>query len=358
MGSENEPEFVIGQPMADAVAREDSHREAWTGSASALSDVRYDWSKGDGHLLRIREASADGQVESFLDRVLGAPDEVADVRGALTTDDFYTLITFARRAIVRALRGAPTDTIRRAIAGIALIDPGRVDARDISWVVALSAWGVQRLDLPLAETLSDAQRIGTQSTTDAIEQSLRNRIDLADWGFTEAATASGPGLAERGNAPYAPTSNLLDAALALADAVAADGYQPASLTVATDLPKIWFQKADEMRLSASLASVRATITMRSKPAPLPEATSDSQILLAFLSECANHDDAEWLAAAARRSVGESHNAVVAERGPFLVALIARSVVVGTPSIETAESVARFLSALGEALETLAPLDML
>jgi hypothetical protein len=358
MGSENEPEIVIGQQMADAVAREHSHRAAWTGSTSALSDVRYDWSKGEGDLLRIREAPADRQVESFLERVLAVADHIEDVRGALTTDDFYTLITFAQRAIVRALRGAPTDVIRRALAGIALIDPVRGDARDFSWVIALSAWGVQHLDVSLTDALSDAQRIGTPSTTEALSRSLDSRIDLSDWGFIEAATASGAGLAECGYAEYAPTSNLLDAALTIADAVAADRYEPASLTLANDLPRVWFHKADQGRLSASLASVRATIAIRSKPLPDAGTTPDSQMLLVFLSECAIREDAEWLAAAARSTVGESHQAIATAHGPFLATLIARSVVVGTPSIETGESVTRLLPALRAALEILPPVDTL
>ena len=66
--------FVIGQQMADAHAREQSHRAAWSGPHSPLTDVSYSVSKGEGDLLRLRPAVADATIGEFIDRMLGAVD--------------------------------------------------------------------------------------------------------------------------------------------------------------------------------------------------------------------------------------------------------------------------------------------
>ena len=268
MGSDEEHEFVIGQQMADAVAREQAHRTAWAGSASPLSGIRYESSNGEGDLLRLRDAPADARVAAFLDNLAGmTTDQVAEVRGALTTDDFYTLITFARRSIVRALRDGSPKLISQATTAVVVIDPERVDPRDVSWVIALTAWSVQRLAIPRVDALRDALHVGTPSAIEALNRFLDASIDLADWGLIEVATASGPGLAERESAAYAPTSNLLRAAFVIADEIATDRYGPASLTVASNLPKVWFRNADEERLFDALCGVRATISVRTRHSP-------------------------------------------------------------------------------------------
>jgi hypothetical protein len=162
--------------------------------------------------------------------------------------------------------------------------------------------------------------------------------------------AFGIGLAKYGYANYAPAQGFLDAAFAVADAIESDRYSHSEITVAYGLPTVWFRHADEHRVETAIAAVRATIALHSQPRE--PAGAGSQMLLVFLSECANDVDAELLATAAR-PVGDDAYAV-AQRGPFLATLIARSIVVGVAQTESDDSLQRFLPALERALKSLAP----
>ncbi len=347
--------FGLGQEMADAVAREQSHRTAWSGGSSPLSDLRYQ--SGEGDLLRLRPAAADAAIELVLEEAISSDEaQLAELRGALTTDDFYTLITFTRRSIVRALRGETPALIGRALVGLMLVDPERLDARDISWAMALAAWAIERLGSSREDLLRDARRVGPAAAIDALTQFLDQKLDLRDWGFVEVSTPSGAGLAECGLAMYEPTIDLVEVAFRIADAIEEDRYEPASLTLASDLPMVWFRDADRQRTQDSIARVRATISIRSQPRPEAHEHPSTQMLLMFVSECASGVDAEWLARSASDAAGESHHSAVARRGRLVATLIARSVVTGVTSVETAESITRFERALGASLDAVSMSD--
>lgn len=354
MSAENESDdasFTIGQQMANAVAHEQSHRAEWSGAVSPLAAVRYDWSGGEGDLLRLRPAPADGPIERFLEHAADGGGELTELRGALTIDDFYTLLTFTRRSIVRTLRGGSPNLIDRALAGLVLVDPERLDPRDLSWAMALSSWAVRRLGLSRDAVLRDARRVGPPAAIEALGRFLDEEVDLSDWGFIEVSGPAGLGLAERGYAKYEPTTDLLDAALRIADAVEGDRYEPTTVSLANDLPEVWFRGKDAERLRDLLSGVRATIAIHSTPRPDADENASSQMLLVLVSECANSSDAKWLASAARNSAGTSHHSVAVQHGRLLVTLIARSFVMGTPSMETAESIGRFVPALSNALSS-------
>ena len=252
------------------------------------------------------------------------------------------------------VEGAPPAVIGRALAGLLLIDPTRLDPRDLSWATAVCAWGVRRVGLPREETLHWL-RLGSPSAIDAVTRFLDDEIELSSWGFVEVTTSSGPGLADTGYASYEPTSNLLDAALAFADAVENDRYVPATITVANDLPPVWFGGTDEQPARNAVDDVRATIAIHSMPRPDIQETAASQMLLTFLSECANSDDARNLAAAAR-AAARSHHTVAVQRDRFLATLIAKSTVVGTASVETDDSIQRFAPIAAHRGDWREPLD--
>lgn len=344
---------VIGQQMADAIGREASHRAAWSGGGSPLDGVRYDWTRGEADLLRIRDAQADAQVRDFLESTSKVSIAgVADVRGALTIDDFYTLITFAQRSAVHALRGEPSKHLGPAFTAIALVDAARVDPRDVAWAESIAAWSVQRVGLDHTDLLRDAERVGTPDTVAAMSEAVASQIDLSDWGFEEVATSSGTGLAERGFAAYAPTADLLGAALALADVIEADRYMPPTVTVASDLPAVWFRNVGNRHLDRSLRAVQATVSIGTQLRPAEAPDPERQRLLAFVSECEKPRVAAWLGTAGQKTAGDSHHVAVSTHGRWFAVLIARSIYQGTPSFETDASLQRFLPDLTDALRGL------
>src|SRR5262249_6218694 len=98
------PPVLLGAELANAKAVEARHREA-TPAPSPLVGVRYDLAPGEGDLFRFVESSRDEVILRFIHYCRGLdPGERAQVRSSLRMDDFYTLLTFARRGALRALR--------------------------------------------------------------------------------------------------------------------------------------------------------------------------------------------------------------------------------------------------------------
>jgi hypothetical protein len=341
---------ILGQQLADALAREDQHRASWKGPRSPLEGIQYDWSAGEGDLLRLRPARADAQLDRFLDdRRTGPPKSIEEFRGALTTDDFYTLITYARRAVVQSLRREPRLILQRAVAALALIDPERVDSRDLSWAAALCSWGARRAAIAPEDVLQIARLIGNQAAIVTLRQLIDEHIDLADWGFGEVETPGGRGLADTsGLFGFHPTVDLLSAALRLAEMVEADRYAAATISIGDNLPPVWFG-ATRAGLRDELSRTVATVSVRSQPRAEYCPDPSTQMLLVYLSECASTRDAEALASAARHAAGQTHQAVTAREGRLLAVMIARSVVIGTEHLETAEELARFAAPLNSLL---------
>lgn len=345
--------LILGQQMADALARENQHRKTWTGPGTPLEGIQYDWSVGEGDLLRLRPARADAQLDRFLDDLRTGPAERLDeFRGALTTDDFYTLITYARRAVVQSLRREPRLILQRAVAALALIDPERVDSRDLSWAAAVCSWGARRATIDPDEVLQIAQSIGNPAALVTLRQLLYQHIDLANWGFVEVDTPGGRSLADTsGLVGFRPTVDLLSAALRLAEVLEADRYAAATISIRDDLPAVWFGAANAGPRD-ELSRVLATVSVRSQPRAEFCPDPSTQMLLVYLSECASARDAEALASAARQATGRTHHTVTAREGRLLATMIARSVVMGTEGLETGEELARFAAPLSSLLASL------
>lgn len=47
--------------------------------------------------------------------------------------DFYTVLSYARRAAVRALRSNDAELACRGVAALSVIDENRIDWRDLAW---------------------------------------------------------------------------------------------------------------------------------------------------------------------------------------------------------------------------------
>ena len=96
--------IVLGEQMANALAADARHRAEGHGP-SPLAGVEYQSSRGELDLFRFVPSAVDDAVLRFLESRQGVgSDDRAAVRAALTTDDFYTLLTFARRRGLSTLR--------------------------------------------------------------------------------------------------------------------------------------------------------------------------------------------------------------------------------------------------------------
>lgn len=337
---------VVGQQMADARAQEVHHRRMWAGSGSPLAGVHYNHDAGEADLLRLLPSPVDARLAQFFDELGAAgatPPE--EVRGALTTEDFYTLVTHARRAVVRSLRSEGGTTLKQATVLLGLIDPSRLDHRDLSWAAALCSWGLRRAGIDPVEVLQSAAAIGNPTALAVLGRMLHMDIDLAEWGFVQVKVSEGPGLAQWDYARFEPTVDLVPAALRVADALAEDCYLPTSITVGAELPAFWFGGAKNPHVDGVLTRVRATVSLSSAPRQELDPTRTYQMLLGFVSECESREDADTLLAEGRRASGSRFHTVGVRQGRILAILFARSVRAGVDSWETNSKLARFEGAL-------------
>lgn len=348
--ADDRPPVVIGQQMADALSAEAAHRAATPDSASPVATRTYDQWQGDFDLTRFSPSPTDEAIREWLEGWRHG--DVADIRPRLTIDDFYTLIAFARRAVVRSLRGDDPEWARAAADALPMIAVERVDPRDLSWATAVVAWQLQRVSNEACDTMHAMAQRADAEVGAILEQfgddppaSLRD-----EWGLDVVETTYGTGLAQVDYfAPYQPSVDLVAAAVALADGIDRHGYLADSITVAAELPDVWLRGSDHDVATAAVERMRGCVSVRGDPRPDTGAHPMTQMLTAWIVELPTSDDAELVSSAATQASGD-HVRIAEHQGRIACVLIARSTQVGTPALEDQTTIRRLRPVVREALE--------
>jgi hypothetical protein len=345
-----QPPVVLGQAMADALSAEEAHRAAVPDSVSPLAQLAYDRWQGELDLTRFRPSPTD---EAIRVRLEGWRDgEVADIRSRLTIDDFFTLLAFARRAVVRSLRGNDPEWARAAAEALPMIAADRIDPRDLAWATAVVAWQLQRVSKDAGDTLQ-AMALRADAEANAILQRFGDDPPARlrdEWGLDVVETTYGVGLAQVGYAaPYEPSADLVAAAVVLADGVDRHGYLADSITIATDLPDVWLRGPDHDEAAATVERMRGCMSVSSDPRPEIGARPMTQMLTVWIVELPTSDGAELVASAATRASGD-HVRIARRRGRVACVLVARSTQVGTPPLEDPTTIERLVPVVREVLE--------
>ena len=107
--------------MAAARAAEARH-QAEPHGPSPLAGVAYEPAAGELSLLHFARTPKDELIDGFVDRFAASSGEVrAQQRSSLTMGDFYTVLNYARRAVVRALRSDDGEVARRGVVALAVV---------------------------------------------------------------------------------------------------------------------------------------------------------------------------------------------------------------------------------------------
>ena len=122
---------VLGAEAAEAAARESLHRQQFADVPPPLP--RWEYPRGAQALIDPQVLDLDRELRSICASLAeSSPEARQDFRNAATADDFYVLLTFAKRASVFALRERDEGWVRDALTAVALVDAARVDGRDVS----------------------------------------------------------------------------------------------------------------------------------------------------------------------------------------------------------------------------------
>lgn len=307
-------------------------RRATASGPSPLADVVY---PAEATVVwRWVDAQEDAEVWAFVRAYSGFADS-ARVRSSLTMDDFYTLMTFARRCVLAALRNEDPGAVEAAFDALSAIDIERVDWRDVVMEASLASYAARRVGVPPNEVLPRALRRADPLVAEILEHAATTGIDLVrDWGYREVSTPAGPVLVETDGQPATEADDdLLRRAFALVDLVAADGtYEVTGIGLEDGVPEAWLTSdAAEAR-----QRLRGCVLVDAEPSDVERRNN----LMVFLAEAENERDAEVIAAAGHW-VGDNVVQLGIAVGRRCAVIIAKSPTKGEPGQEDTESLSRF-----------------
>jgi hypothetical protein len=340
---------LLGVQMASALAAEAQHRAAGHGP-SPLAGVEYQSSRGELDLFRFVPSAVDDTVFRFLKSCQGlGPGDRAAIRAALTMKDFYTLLTFARRRALSTLRENDAGLVTAGIDAVTMIDAERIDWRDAVVATALLTYAGGRTGMDVVPALTTAAAATEQGIAEILIQFVDEPVDsLDDEGYRELSTGSGVVLVSDGGDPFAPTTDLVSAALSIADVFDGDVWRVSDVEVASDLPRGWLASGDQAVVDWALGSIVACVTVDGQLAATVSPEAAHQQLTVWLAECSDPHAAATIAAIAGPGRRASFEVLSVAVGRLCVVMISRSVMVGVEAYERAGSLERFrprLSAL-------------
>jgi hypothetical protein len=340
---------VIGTEMAAARSAETRHQQHSRGP-SPLGGVSYRLAAGESDLFRFVDVPVDEQVASV---VVSAPtlngQALVDLRGALTQEDLYTLLTFARRATVRALRGQTGQLLRGWLA-VGLVDLERVDWRDAAVATGLLSYAAARTNTLCPPDLALA--VASPATAKLLRQySKSGASSLTVGGYREVKTRDGPSLVEDYGHAYEPTVDLLAGAELLAEVIESDHYQLTGITTGSEIASVWLP-AHDAETEQARKNVGACLSVSAAPRDEAATVFPAQTFLAYIAECASSEDASRLANAAQQPASSEVAELAVWHGRLCVVVIARSTVKDVAPLESTSSIIRFRDPVRSALSKL------
>jgi hypothetical protein len=300
-------------------------------------------------LLHFREVGTDAVIDEFASRfAAGGADDRARLRSAMTEADCDLVLTYAWRASARSLRHGDGTAAARAAAALGAVDATRIDARDLIWQAALLSYAIVRTSGDAAATFRAAAALADGQTAELLGYRADKPVtSLREWGYREILTPEGSGLISCDYEPYAPRTDLVALAQAVAVLLADGTWRLGDPTTGARLQAVWLRAGDADQVRDVLRSITGCVNLDGILADLTAPGARAQRMLVFLAETEDQAAAGVIAAAA--GGGDSVAIVGVASGLLCAVLIARSVVEDVPSAETQASLERFRTALTGAL---------
>lgn len=308
------------------------------GAGSPLAGIAYGGRAHD--LSRFVEDSADEAVAAVVrESASTSIDERDTLRDRLTTEDCYTLLTFAQRRSAAGIRDGSLEMALEAVQGLTLLTSSKIDYRDLS--VDFPLYAVRRLGGDLPAALASAAANSESGTRAAFTSRAgrAGRMTLKDCGLLEVESRHGIGFIDTWASRYKPKADLAGIAVRMADAIdAAQRYTTDGLHLSS-LPEVWFgggaNPASHIPVNGCV-SISATLNGGIRWGPG---------LMVFLAEVGNARRASELVARADAATTLDRPRTAGSEGILFVLLVGGSSTFGDPPVETQASLAPLLDAL-------------
>jgi hypothetical protein len=202
------------------------------------------------------------------------------VHASLADADEPTLLVYAGRCALAAVRTRDPAWVNRAIAALPLV---RGEPDRLIEVATLVAHAARSLGVTAPAGRADG----------LVGELMADGVDLVDdIGYRELDTPAGRVFLEDESGPFAPAADLVGVAYRVADMLEADRYEVASVGIGQTLHPIWVLDAINPEASAATAKVTGCVHVG--------AVAGDCELSVFVAEAASEQDAEAIGAAADR----------------------------------------------------------
>lgn len=331
---------VIGSEMAQAQAAEAQHAALRDAGPSPMAGLRY--APEAARLWRWEETPLDAAIAALASDYAALPAPArAQMRASLTMDDFYEVLTFTRRAGLAALRGGDAGPLAPAFTALAMIEQARIDWRDLTVATGLVCGAGRIVGAPVAEWVDRAAALAEPGCAKTLREFRTAKPDLAaTCGLRAVETAEGVVLFDTGFCRYAPRAELAGMALACAHGLEAQGYIIESFTLARDLPPVWLGAAEGSRLARIAKGLTGCVSLSGHLQADPDPWESGQHLLVFLGEARSAAEAAAIAQAAQERGDADCSQIGIVSGKLCALVIQRSVLSGTPPMESPEGLER------------------
>lgn len=300
---------------------------------SSLAGLRYPARAHD--LVRFLGHPVDEQIAAIVAdaaQLTDAPREA--LRASVSEGDAYTLLEFARRRAVSALRMTSLPQALEAVRSLTLVTQSRIDHRDLS--VDFPLYAVRELGGDLDRVVQDAIAMSEPSTGEyfAARAKPARRESLKDCALVEVRSSYGLGFMDDMSGRYRPSVDIAETAVRLADMIDTDASYIVEDLHTSDLPEVWVtvERRTDTLPSTGCVSLSATLS---------GADRWSHGLLVFLAEMASRRAASRLIGRAEKASTDDRPRVAAASGRSVALIIGGSATHGEKAVETSESLARF-----------------
>ena len=179
-------------------------------------ELRYNLSADDGDLCDLQPVSVDEGLQAFCAVFAGSDAaERVRIRASLSLEEFYTLLTFAKRSAVWHCEKKRLSHVKAGLTAIVMIDRKRVDFRDVSVAMGLLFAAAERIGERYDDIVSTVAEMAEPGESKLMKDILQypavSRTFQAK-GFLEVNGENGPGLVTWCFGKYKPTLPLYEIA--------------------------------------------------------------------------------------------------------------------------------------------------
>lgn len=317
--------------------------------AGSMPEKSYEGEPGGLDLLRLAPVSLDDEIRAFLKAFAASSQaERRSSSGKIAAAGLHTLIQFAKRNALFAVRERDEARCFESLTALAAIDVDRIDGRDVVGAQVVVDAMAERVGLDRARLDDHFRSLASEMASAELtefRQALPNGASISEWGFEIVDVSDGAALAASDVCAYAPSVDLLALAMRADDAIERSRYPVRKITVATALPKVWLGSRDA-RVTESLDRSKGTARLA---LAANHQRFGGQLCHLYFIEMGSTEDATWLAEAAAMERPGEKATIAFSAGPILLVAITASTRAGKPSELSAAELTAILRPVVELL---------